>query len=377
MARADALTSCMQEEGAEVLAVQIAGSTSVYPWSLSSKAPFRLFCLFEGRDDVNLGFTETFWAAFSFMRHHNVDAVAVPSYWPASSLAIIAASFLCNCRLVIMTDSYNETGSKSWYTRYAKSFLLSLADSVFVAGTPHFWSMRELGVPSSRLRIGYDCVDNAYFEDRSGMRPQWSSRLPRHFFLSLGRLIQKKNLRLVIKAFRIACSKGAGGVRNLVFVGEGPERESLIEFAEEMGLTVVKDGTVIDCSKVDGAVIFYPFVSSSDAAVFYGLADAFVLASPIEEWGLVVNEAMACSCLVLVSSTAGCAADLVDDGKTGFAFDPNDSESLANLFLAVHESNHKLDAVRRNGRARVDSFSLKQFSRSLSDLALLPKSVVI
>ena len=60
-----------------------------------------------------------------------------------------------------------------------------------------------------------------------------------------------------------------------------------------------------------GAVFFYGFRQIEENPVFYALAEAFVLPSLKEEWGLVVNEAMACSLPVIVSRTAGCAEDLL------------------------------------------------------------------
>ncbi|MFM8718334.1 MAG: glycosyltransferase family 4 protein, partial [Chthoniobacterales bacterium] len=60
-----------------------------------------------------------------------------------------------------------------------------------------------------------------------------------------------------------------------------------------------------------GAVYFYGFRQIEENPVFYALAEAFVLPSLKEEWGLVVNEAMAAGLPVIVSRTAGCAEDLV------------------------------------------------------------------
>jgi hypothetical protein len=68
---------------------------------------------------------------------------------------------------------------------------------------------------------------------------------------------------------------------------------------------------------------------------YYGLASAFVHASTTEQWGLVVNEAMASGLPVLVSKRCGCAADLVEEGVNGFTFDPVNVEELAGLMLRL------------------------------------------
>jgi len=47
-----------------------------------------------------------------------------------------------------------------------------------------------------------------------------------------------------------------------------------------------------------------------------------------DPWGLVVNEAMACSLPIVASQVAGCVPDLLQDGWNGFAVQPRDVEGL-------------------------------------------------
>ena len=84
-----------------------------------------------------------------------------------------------------------------------------------------------------------------------------------------------------------------------------------------------------------GAVILRGFRQYDELPAFYGLARAFVHASTTEQWGLVVNEAMAAGLPVLVSARCGCAQDLVRNGVNGFTFDPYDVEELAGLMQRV------------------------------------------
>jgi glycosyltransferase involved in cell wall biosynthesis len=113
----------------------------------------------------------------------------------------------------------------------------------------------------------------------------------------------------------------------LVLVGAGPAEAEIIALARSLQLRVcfkAKDSSSVG----DHDIYIYPFAQIDRTPVFYGLADAFLLASKVEEWGLVVNEAMAARLPVIVSSAAGCAHDLVEHGANGFLFDPYSIESL-------------------------------------------------
>lgn len=55
---------------------------------------------------------------------------------------------------------------------------------------------------------------------------------------------------------------------------------------------------------------------------------AFVLPSVQDGFGMVVTQAMACGCPVIVSRNAG-ASEAVEDGVTGLTFDSGDSQALA------------------------------------------------
>jgi glycosyltransferase involved in cell wall biosynthesis len=63
------------------------------------------------------------------------------------------------------------------------------------------------------------------------------------------------------------------------------------------------------------------------------LANAFVHPSTTEQWGLVVNEAIASGLPVIVSERCGCAPELVQGN--GFTFDPTDDHELASRLLEM------------------------------------------
>jgi glycosyltransferase involved in cell wall biosynthesis len=80
---------------------------------------------------------------------------------------------------------------------------------------------------------------------------------------------------------------------------------------------------------IDPGVVCFPgFAQREDLAGLYALAEALVLPTHSDPWGLVVNEAMACGLPIIVSNVAGCSVDLVEDGWNGYVVPPRDSEKL-------------------------------------------------
>jgi len=107
----------------------------------------------------------------------------------------------------------------------------------------------------------------------------------------------------------------------LVLLGDGPLKPDLCRLISGLGL--------------QHFVLLPGFKQYDELPVYYGLASAFVHASTTEQWGLVMNEAMASGLPVLVSNRCGCAMDLVQEGKNGFTFDPYNVEQLAGLMFKM------------------------------------------
>jgi glycosyltransferase involved in cell wall biosynthesis len=83
----------------------------------------------------------------------------------------------------------------------------------------------------------------------------------------------------------------------------------------------------------------------------YASADLFVFPSQTETLGLVLLESMASGCPV-VACNAGGNPDAVQDGSTGFLFEPGDPDGLVNTVRRALERPCDLDTIR--GRARQD-----------------------
>jgi glycosyltransferase involved in cell wall biosynthesis len=96
------------------------------------------------------------------------------------------------------------------------------------------------------------------------------------------------------------------------------------------------------------------------------LAGAFVHASLVEQWGLVVNEALAAGLPVLVSSRCGCVPELVRD-RNGFVFEPLDIDGLARLMVRI--SGQDLQAMGQASQQIVAEWSPDRFAEGMLSAA--------
>jgi glycosyltransferase involved in cell wall biosynthesis len=173
-------------------------------------------------------------------------------------------------------------------------------------------------------------------------------------------------------------------------VGSGEEETSLRMLCDELRLPVYnKMAARIDMlesstSNARPGVHFYGFRQIEENPIFYALSDAFILPSAIEEWGLVINEALSCGLPVVVSETVGCAEDLLRPGsppraelstalrpqlakcmrQNGFVIDPKSVASLADALLALDADPELGKAMGQAGRLIVGDFSCEKFASS-------------
>ena len=313
----------------EVIPVEISSSNNTYQWNECVSCCDGLEAFVDGECE-SASFLPTFFSALAFFRRRGVKIAFIAGYYPGSIIGTLIAAKVLGIKAVIMSDNHHSTERSTGFKKIIKKFIVSLYDGAFVAGAPHMDYIVDLGMNPSMVMLGYDVVDNRYFELRSEIvlsepdayRKKYS--LPPVFLLSLGRFVPKKNLDYLLKAYARLVFKHNYrelGIK-LVLVGDGAERDELKRLAVNLGLSVsdeLSDGDGIDIS---ADVQIHSFKQISDLPVYYALAHGFVLPSFAEEWGLVVNEAMASGTLVCVSKGCGCASSLVVDGESGFVFDP-------------------------------------------------------
>jgi glycosyltransferase involved in cell wall biosynthesis len=260
--------------------------------------------------------------------------------------------------LVTCSDSTHEDEPRSWAKEALKRRIVSVFDAALVAGRRAHDYLETLGLRSDRQFQPWDVVDNAYFEHGAELsrHDEPASRaklkLPPRYFLCVARFIPKKNLRRLIEAHACYAMQAGHEAWSLVLAGAGPLESELRAGVGAAGL--------------NRQVHFPGLLHYSDLPMYYGLAGAFILPSTSDQWGLVVNEAMAAGLPVLVSSRCGCAPDLVREGRNGFTFDPENVPQLAELLTRLASMNDaQRTAMGQQSREMIKVFSPEAFAHGL------------
>ena len=69
---------------------------------------------------------------------------------------------------------------------------------------------------------------------------------------------------------------------------------------------------------------------------YYGIADVFILPTLVDNWSLVIPEAMSCGLPVATSIYNGCHVDLIKEGVNGFVFDTFKQETIIDVLDKFH-----------------------------------------
>jgi glycosyltransferase involved in cell wall biosynthesis len=262
---------------------------------------------------------------------------------------------------------------RKWLKEFLKKRVVKMCAAGLVGGRAHAEYLEQLGIERTKIFFGYDAVDNDYFAAKAEeVRSQSSvvrsqQRLPDKYFLASARFIEKKNLPRLIEAYaryRVLAQK-AEMLKTETLKSESsiPSTLNPQPSTEPWSLVLLGDGPLrstlnsqLSTLNLHGHVLLPGFKQYGELPVYYGLASAFIHASTTEQWGLVVNEAMASGLPVLVSNRCGCAADLVQEGVNGFTFDPYNVEQLAELMFQI-----SLRGVGSSGPEAAFNFPLSAF----------------
>lgn len=222
------------------------------------------------------------------------------------------------------TGFWVETTFDRWVVRTPmkeslKKWLFPKVDAIVTGGPDGKQFAERYSARSDQIVFAPHTIDVAHYRNGS------AQALPRRAemraalglcgttFIYVGRLWWGKGINYLLDAFEIVQRQNLQEV-SLLLVGDGPEEVNLRRICTERHLR---------------NVVFAGFRQKAELPRYYALADVFVFPTLGDPYGLVVDEAMACSLPVISTSAAGDIRTRIEEGANGYIVPPENEAALA------------------------------------------------
>lgn len=225
---------------------------------------------------------------------------------------------------------------------FAYRFLLNninAADEVWVTSEGSVDSLRKLGYQGDYIVMPNGCdlpVTNVSPRDIDMIKRKHNVPENVPVFLYSGRMIWYKNIKLILDA--CAKLKRDGKSFKLIMLGFGADENAIKHYIRKSGLkdNVIWTGKILDRQEIQG---------------YYGISDILLFPSVFDTNGLVVREAAACGTPSLLVRDS-CAAEGIEDGKTGFLC-MESSHSIATALSKIMDNKELLNTVGKNAQSDI------------------------
>lgn len=345
-----------------ITTIEVAGSPSLEEYRAmgateSDRQVLSTTTLFPNMPPERISRLALWRSLLSRLNEINPEVVAVPAWGESDTLICLYWARRKKRRAITLVESSLRDKPRSVFKEAIKERIVRLFDAAVAGGSPQTAYVRRLGMAADRVFDGYDVVDNEYFTSRSDRvradRERYTKEfgLPDKFFLAANRFIPKKNLPALIAGYNLYRNQLGREAWSLIIMGDGPLKPEIER--------LILDRNLAESIRIVGMVPY------AQLPVYYGLASGFIHASTIEQWGLVVNEAMASRLPVLVSRNCGCAPDLVQEGVNGYTFDPSSETQIADRMLLFHKNANRPQMGERSLEI-ISSWSPGRFAQGLA-----------
>ncbi len=347
----------------EVLAIESAPHNNTYDWVKPDPPPgIRSVVLTHGAGQDR----DPFFIARRLeeaVMPFEPDVVALCGWATVPDLVTLRWCSRKGIAAVCMSETNSWDFQRSWLTEKVKQGIVAHYGAGLATSDSQMGYLERLGIPRDAIFSGYNAVDNAYFRSAAqiwraeqGLPPEIADAVPGaakgRYFLASSRFVAKKNLLRLLDAYA-AFRAGRGNDPAdwpLILLGDGELRDKIEAKIVALDLR--------------HHVHLPGFLQVDALPRYYGTAGAFIHASSTEQWGLVVNEAMASGLPVAVSKRCGATEYLIEDGVSGFAFDPLETSEITKALArlaALQPAAPLIDAALRS----VDRLSPERFGESL------------
>lgn len=305
---------------ARVLAVEVCSRSHIYAWVPSGGV--------DGADKRRLFSDQPFetvhplrrwWAQLRALRGCDTVFIGL-GYNEPDALLLCWTLRLMGVKVVMMTASKWDDRPRRTGFELMKACLLAGFNAALVGGPRQKAYVEFLGFRRRPVLVGYNTVNIARIRRQvSGALtpPSFAERK----FIFVGRFVAKKQLELLLAGYAAYAAKAGLAAHRLSLIGAGECGPALCQLGEELDIAHLLD---------------WPgFLGAEEVSARLAQGLALVLVSREEQWGLVINEAVAVGLPVIASAGVGAREALVGNLENGIVVMPGSVAEIAAALEAV------------------------------------------
>lgn len=342
-----------------VCGIEIASRNELYDWAPTAAADgFAFSTALPGRSWQDTTRRDRLAALTVELRRSGADIVFLCHFDQPEIFLTALWLRLRGKRVFIMQDSKFDDRPRQLWRECIKAIMYLPYQGALASGSRTKDYLRLLGIAERRIALGYDTISVARIRRLAGVPPAPAGTpfAARHF-IAVARFVEKKNLPLLLQAYDLYRRAAGDAGRDLVLVGGGPLEAELRADVARRGLVGVR---------------FAGFLQEDGVAASLAQSLALVLPSREEQWGLVVNEALAMGVPVLVSENVGARDSLVRQEMNGCIFETDNAEGLAAAMLRLASDETEWRRLSAGANAFAERGDVAHFAAAVAQMIGLP-----
>ncbi len=270
-------------------------------------------------------------------RKFRPDVTIVTGY-SIATLKLWFNSFFQKLHYIIWSGSIAAKGRMDSTIRlFLRKLLIRRANGFVAYGSKAKEYLMQLGAAESKISIGINTVDTAFFSAIEPLRHQTLKQPAVHHLTYIGYLTPRKKIEHLLGTIKLLATMRQDFVLDII--GDGSSKQALEKIVEEEKLmTFVK---------------FHGFKQKNELKEYLIQSSCFLFQTGFDIWGLVLNEAMAAGITCMASPNAGAVHDLISNGKNGFITSFENYAETAQL-ISTFLSDEKMKLVlEKNAAAKI------------------------
>lgn len=265
---------------------------------------------------INLKCNKTYKLPYLLYKYSitNKPDVLISNFWKLNLCSSIVKIFNKNFKLLLWEHipPSIEITSPNWLYKFSSTIFYRFSDKIVAVSE---------GVKEDILKLTYG-LENKIFTIYNPITPPENSLIDSRNkniipqIISVGRLTDQKNFKLLLHAFAIVINSQRLNAR-LLIVGEGELKNELINLVGELGISK--------------HVVFCGF-SNNVYELMYS-SDLLVMSSDYEGFGNVIVEGLYCGLSIVSTDCLSGPREILCDGEFGTLVPVNDPEAMAEAMI--------------------------------------------